>query len=71
MLSGNYLFRPDLDNFVLVYTMGKVGSTAIARSLGQVGIYYRHLQWLRPETQTFIDKVWEPMADDFALFRIV
>ena len=33
------LHRPDVDNFVLVYTMGKVGSTSIARSLADVGIW--------------------------------
>jgi hypothetical protein len=53
MLAAEYLHRPDLDNFVLVYTMGKVGSTALARSLHATNIYSRHLQWLRPETQGF------------------
>lgn len=37
--------------------MGKVGSTAISRSLDSVGIVSRHLQWVTPETQAFMDKV--------------
>lgn len=38
-------------NPVLVYTMGKVGSTAVARSLKAAGEGYRvyHLHWLVPE----------------------
>jgi hypothetical protein len=57
MLSSSFFHRPDLDNFVLVYTMGKVGSTAIVRSLQAVDVFCRHLQWLTPETQAFFDKI--------------
>jgi hypothetical protein len=57
MSTIHFLHQPDLDNFILVYTMGKVGSAAIARSLEAAGIFCRHLQWLRPETQAFIGKV--------------
>jgi hypothetical protein len=63
------LHRPDLDNFVLVYTMGKVGSTAIARSLEKVGIFCRHLQWLTPQTQTFLDTLWTSTAGEFDMLQ--
>jgi hypothetical protein len=64
------LHRPDVDNFVLVYTMGKVGSTSIARSLASVGIFYRHLQWLTPRTQTFLSRLGEVTeADEFSVLQ--
>jgi len=47
----------DIDNFVLVYTMGKVGSTALVQSLNAVGLFARHLQWATPETQAFFDRM--------------
>lgn len=60
MIASNYLYGMELDNFILVYTMGKVGSTALVRSLMDVNIFPRHLQWLTPETQAFFDKVTSP-----------
>ena len=51
-----FYHRNDLDNFILVYTMGKVASTALVRSLEAVGVVCRHLQWMRPETEAFIEK---------------
>jgi hypothetical protein len=57
MLSSAFFHGRELDNFVLVYTMGKVGSTAIAQSLNAVGIFARHLQWVTPETQAFFDRM--------------
>lgn len=39
----------DPDHYV-VYTMGKVGSTALCRSLEAVGLKATHCQWLNPET---------------------
>src|SRR5262245_15422502 len=47
----------DIDNFILVYTMGKVGSTALVQSLNAVGLFARHLQWATPETQSFFDRM--------------
>jgi hypothetical protein len=55
-LSSSF-HRPDLDNFILVYTMGKVGSTALIRSLEAVNLFCRHLQWLRPETDAYFEKL--------------
>jgi Putative capsular polysaccharide synthesis protein len=52
----DYFHRPDIDNFVLVFTMGKVGSTALVRSLEAVNLFTRQLQWATPETQTFMDR---------------
>ena len=37
--------------------MGKVGSTALVRSLEAVGIVCRHLQFLQPETEAFFEKI--------------
>ena len=54
-----FYHQRDLDNFVLVYTMGKVGSTALVRSLVAVSIVCAHLQWMSPETQAFIEKLGE------------
>jgi len=48
--------RPDLDNFALVFTMGKVGSTALMRSLEAVNVFCRHIQFLSPEWQLHLDK---------------
>jgi hypothetical protein len=59
-LHDNLFHRPDIDNFALVYTMGKVGSTSVVRSLEAVGIFARHLQWLRPETKAFCDHWVKP-----------
>ena len=39
-------FKMRNPNFVFVYQMGKVGSTAICRSLDKVGYPNRHCQWL-------------------------
>src|SRR5262245_60558247 len=66
MLPSNFLHQRDLDNFVLVHTMGKVGSTALVRSLEAVNVFARHLQWLTPETQASFDRSAEltPIPDD-------
>ncbi|PWT85859.1 MAG: hypothetical protein C5B56_13345 [Proteobacteria bacterium] len=56
MPSPNYFHRPDIDNFVLVFTMGKVGSTALVRSLEAVNLFTRHLQWATPEVLAFMDQ---------------
>jgi hypothetical protein len=68
MIGAEFLHRPDLDNFVLVYTMGKVGSTALARSLDATNVFNRHVQWLKPETQQFLDTLWVSDAHDLELF---
>ena len=74
MSQSTFFHGPDLDNFVLVYTMGKVGSTAIVRSLQAAGAFCRHLQWLRPETQEFMDRIQilqgKPNSIDGALNRL-
>jgi hypothetical protein len=48
--------QTEFDKFILVYTMGKVGSTALVLSLRKVNVFARHLQWLTPEAQAFLDK---------------
>jgi hypothetical protein len=57
MPSPFFLHRPDLDDFILVYTMGKVGSTAVMRSLQNVNIYCRHFHWAAAATQAFFDRL--------------
>jgi hypothetical protein len=52
-----FLHRPDLDDFILVYSMGKVGSTAVMRSLESVNVYCRHLHWATAETEAFFDRL--------------
>jgi hypothetical protein len=56
-MAVDFFHSRDIDNFVLVYTMGKVGSTALAQSLNAVGLFARHLQWATPETQAFFDRM--------------
>jgi len=56
MSFPNFFHRSDIDNFILVYTMAKVGSTALVRSLEAVNIFSRHLQWATRETQAFMDR---------------
>lgn len=69
MVNAEYLHRPDIDNFVFVYTMGKVGSTALAKSLDAIHVFSRHLQWLRPETQRFLDNLPPDQPADFDSFH--
>jgi hypothetical protein len=57
MSSAFFLHRPDIDNFILVYTMGKVGSMTLMRSLEAVNVYCRHLHWATAETQAFFDRL--------------
>lgn len=57
MPSAFFLHRPDLDDFILVHTMGKVGSMAVKRSLEHVNIYCRHTHWVSVETQAFFDRL--------------
>src|SRR5580700_9799089 len=52
-----FLHRPDLDNFILIYTMGKVASVPLMRSLEAVDIYCRHLHWASVETQAFFERL--------------
>jgi hypothetical protein len=52
-----FLHRPDIENFVLVYTMGKVASVPLMRSLEAVDIYCRHLHWVTPDTQAFFERL--------------
>jgi hypothetical protein len=52
-----FLHRPDIDDFILIHTMGKVGSTAMKRSLERVNIYCRHYHWVTAETQAFFDRL--------------
>jgi hypothetical protein len=52
-----FLHRPDIDDFILIHTMGKVGSTAVMRSLEKVNIYCRHSHWVAAETQAFFDRL--------------
>jgi hypothetical protein len=57
MPASFFLHRPDIDDFVLIHTMGKVGSTAVMRSLERVNIYCRHYHWVGAETQAFFDRL--------------
>jgi Putative capsular polysaccharide synthesis protein len=57
MSSSFFLHRPDVENFVLVYTMGKVASMPLMRSLDAVGIYCRHLHWATADTQAFFERL--------------
>jgi hypothetical protein len=59
-MDRSFLSTPDLDKFILVYTMGKVGSTALVLSLKDINLFARHLQWLTPEAQAFFDKRASP-----------
>jgi hypothetical protein len=52
-----FLHRPDLDDFILIHTMGKVGSTAVMRSLEAVNIYCRHGHWASAQTEAFFDRL--------------
>jgi hypothetical protein len=52
-----FLHRPDIENFVLVYTMGKVASVPLMRSLEAVNIYCRHLHWVTTENQAFFERL--------------
>jgi hypothetical protein len=70
MATFNVFHQRDIDNFVMVYTMGKVGSTAIARSLEGAGIFARHLQWLTPETQAFMESTANPNSIPSAISRL-
>jgi hypothetical protein len=54
-----FLHRPDLDDFILVHTMAKVGSTAVVRSLRNVNVYCRHFHWASAETEAFFDRLGE------------
>jgi hypothetical protein len=56
MPSPFFLHRPDLDDFILVHTMGKVGSMSLMRSLEAVNVYCRHFHWVAAETQAFFDR---------------
>ena len=57
MTSAFFLHRPDIDDFILVHTMGKVGSTAVTRSLENVNVYCRHYHWAAAGTQAFFDRL--------------
>jgi len=57
MPSPFFLHRPDLNNFILIYTMGKVASTPLLRSLLAVDIFSRHLHWVSVETQAFFERL--------------
>jgi hypothetical protein len=57
MPSPFFLHRPDLNNFILIYTMGKVASTPLMRSLMAVDIFCRHLHWATAETQAFFERL--------------
>jgi hypothetical protein len=57
MPSSFFLHRPDLDNFILLFTMGKVASMPLMRSLEAVDIYCRHCHWLTAETQAFFERL--------------
>lgn len=52
-----FLHRSDLDDFNLIYTMGKVGSSAVKRSLERVNTYCRHYHWATAGTEAFFDRV--------------
>lgn len=52
-----FLHRPDLDDFILIYTMGKVGSMSLLRSLQNVNVYCRHLHWTSAGTEAFFDRL--------------
>jgi hypothetical protein len=54
-----FLHRPNIENFVLVYTMGKVASVPLMRSLEAVDVYCRHLHWVTPDTQAFFERLEE------------
>ena len=72
MSLSHFYHQPDLDNFVLVFTMGKVGSTALVRSLEAVQVFARHLQWATPTTQEFMDRAEasDPGAPERRLFNL-
>jgi hypothetical protein len=57
MPSPFFLHRPDLNNFILIYTMGKVASTPLMRSLMAVDIFCRHLHWASVDTQAFFERL--------------
>lgn len=57
MPSPFFLHRPDLDNFILIYTMGKVASLPLMRSLEAVDIYCRHLHWATAGTEAFFERL--------------
>jgi hypothetical protein len=52
-----FLHRPDLDDFILIHTMGKVGSIAMMRSLEAVDIFCRHGHWAAAATQAFFERL--------------
>lgn len=57
MPSSFFLHRPDIENFVLAYSMGKVASVPLMRSLEAVGVYCRHLHWVTSDTQAFFERL--------------
>jgi hypothetical protein len=56
MPSPFFLHRPDLDDFILIHTMGKVGSMALMRSLETVNVYCRHFHWVAAGTEAFFER---------------
>lgn len=60
------------EEFVFVYQMGKVGSTALCRSLDKMGWKYCHCQWLREETFKLLkwDLAIKQKGDDY-YFRVI
>jgi hypothetical protein len=62
MTSPFFLHRPDIDNFVLIHTMGKVGSMALTRSLENVNMHCRHTHWVATETEAFFDRLAQVSA---------
>jgi hypothetical protein len=51
-----FLHRHDLDDFILIHTMGKVGSMSVLRSFQNVNIYCRHVHWASAATEAFFDR---------------
>ena len=57
------IYRPDT---ALIFSMGKVGSTAICRSLDKIGYSYLHFQFLNPAAITTLMRDHGPKPANFS-----